>query len=255
MKPIEPLDPNRPPPNLAPAGTYKNAINYKCARCSDAGWYQVEKVRKDGTVEDKTLERCECRKAIDADNYQSQERRRLLELDGLTEQERELKFADLVPMGNIVAARDHLTAKLRTHSGGMITIDGPPGTGKSALLICTVNAGRQMGISAAYRRVSAFFNELRNQYQDGNDFQERWDTVLDAHVLAIDEIDKWSRTDWASERFDELIDERYRRATDRMTILAANNLDVLSPYNRSRLKDAMAAQYTLGGLDIRTERR
>ena len=178
-------------------------------------------------------------------------------MDGLTDSERHQRFSDLAPAGSIHLPLRDIVKAIPQHKG-FITLTGPPGTGKSALMISAVNMARESGISAAYRRLSSLFDELRDQYDQAEReraFQKRWDTLTEAHVLAIDEIDKWNQTAWAQERFDSLLDERFRRLDDRLTLLAANSIEGLSSHNRSRIRDRFAQRFELDGIDVRQEER
>lgn len=83
-------------------------------------------------------------------------------------------------------------------------------------------------------------------------FDARWNLLLSAEVLALDELDEFSATEWATERLMRLIDERWRSMGDRLTLLATN-----APVSRlpakvaSRLADGRGSVVEMGGRDLR----
>ena len=251
-----------PPPASIPPDTRLSTriVGYQCDRCSDFGFVRIQYRDQNGKIvtthpNHNNLVECDCRKAINAELYRQQQNQELIDMDGLTPVERHQRFSDLTPVGGISLVIQEIVKSVPRHRGFM-TLYGPPGTGKSAVMISAVNMARESGISAAYRRLSDLFDELRDQYDQEAAFQRRWDTLTSAKVLAIDEIDKWNQTAWAQERFDSLLDHRFRASDTRLTLLAANRLDGLSAHNRSRIFDAAFSQrFELDGLDIRQEER
>jgi DNA replication protein DnaC len=137
----------------------------------------------------------------------------------------------------------------------MVTLSGPPGTGKSTLLICAVNAAREANIPSVYVTMTDLLDYLRaafNPEQRDMSFEKRWDLLVSAEVLALDELDEFNSTPWAAERFMRLIDERWRNMHTRLTLLATNaSLSRLPPKVASRLNDGRASVWTLGGADMR----
>jgi hypothetical protein len=85
---------------------------------------------------------------------------------------------------------------------------------------------------------------LRAAYNPDNrelSFDSRWDLLVRAEVLALDELDEFNTTPWAMERFLRLIDERWRNMQTRLTLLATNSaLSQLPPKVASRLRDGRA---------------
>ena len=218
---------------------------YECPRCNDAGWLQTGEM-KEGRSE---LVRCSCKTDVDAT--------RLAKIDGILPHEREIAFEDLAITDSLQQVLPALINAVNRRQG-FITLHGEDvGTGKSALLKAAVNKARSQNKQAAYRRTSHFLQELRNQYEDKSEdsFQARWDILIDAAVLAIDEIEKWQPKEWAIEKFDDLIDDRYRRLDTHLTILAGNTLANLTPYNHSRFHDNNAKVFHIVGADIRREER
>ena len=217
---------------------------FECDHCHDAGWLQTGELENERSV----LVRCKCRAQSDAN--------RLADIDGILEHERDIDFNDFVLTESLQPVMPTLKKSVHQNAGFITLYGEDTGTGKSALLKAAVNAARNRGVKAAYRRLSHLLQELRNQYgKEDADFQARWDILIEADVLAVDEIEKWNPTGWAVERFDELIDDRYRRLDTHLTLLAGNSIDHLEQHNRSRLHDLQARLYCIEGADVRREVR
>lgn len=192
--------------------------------------------------------RCSCQLGKD------QERRAayLLRIDGLTPGERRVRFAELVRDYNPDAiARVENAATMRR---GIITLTGKPGCGKSALLMCAVNEARDANVPAVYSTVTDILDYLRAAYAPGADvsFDSRWDLLVGCEVLALDELDEFSSTPWAMERFLRLMDERWRNMDRRLTLCATNNrINSLPEKVSSRLRDGRALVLDMQPRDMR----
>lgn len=193
--------------------------------------------------------RCKCRYHADVDKRRAW----LLQIDGLTEAERALRFGVLDRRDN-GAAVDAVVAHTAARRG-MVTLTGKPGLGKSALLICAVNAAREAGAAAVYTTVTDLLDYLRAAYNpqaEGPGFDGRWDLLIKADVLALDELDEFNTTPWAMERFMRLIDERWRRMDEGLTLLATNSrINALPGKVASRLRDGRAVVIEMAGPDMR----
>ena len=99
---------------------------------------------------------------------------------------------------------------------------------------------------------------LRSAYAPTADvsYDARLETLREARVLALDEFDRWAPTPWAQEKFFQLMDYRYRNASNLLTVFAANaGLDVLPGYIASRMQDVTNYVFVLDGQDVRRVRR
>jgi DNA replication protein DnaC len=238
-------DPASPPP-ASPLPPLKG---YDCPICHDQHWvYRTSDLKHPDFGK---AFRCSCRESED----RARRTAWLHSIDGLTAAERTLDFADLLHTPENRPAIEAVTHALRARRG-MVTLVGPPGTGKSTLLCCAVNAARAVNIPAVYTTLAGLLDHLRAAYDPGRSdplpFDGRWDLLVRADLLAIDELDDFSATPWALERFNRLIDERWRHLNERLTLLATNRpLTTFPPKVASRLRDGRAQVAPLPGRDLR----
>lgn len=196
--------------------------------------------------------RCSCQTGQD----ELRRRHYLLRIDGLSPSERVKRFSDLTGGNNQSAIRQVQEATQRRR--GLISLTGKPGTGKTAMLICAVNASREANVPAVYSTVTDLLDYLRQAYAPHTEltFDARWDILIRCEVLALDELDEFNTTPWAMERFLRLMDERWR-AMDRCVTLCATNsrVNALPEKVASRLRDGRATVLELSGADMRPYQR
>jgi DNA replication protein DnaC len=193
--------------------------------------------------------RCKCQSGLDVERRH----RYLLSIDGLNPVERMVKFEDLI-RDEYNSGAIRLIESCVEWRRGMVTLIGGPGVGKSTLLQCAVNATREANVPAVYTTVTDLLDYLRQAYAPNTElsFDARWDTLIRAEVLALDELDEFNSTPWAIERFLRLMDERWRAMDSRLTICATNSrLNALPEKVVSRLRDGRAHVVELKGLDQR----
>ncbi len=232
----------------APQRTAPVVKGYDCPVCKDKMWVYLDVLMNDPRF-GKAF-RCRCQEQGD----RAKRSQWLREIDGLTAAEREMGFQWLVVTNanrDAVEAVEQATVVRR----GMVTLSGPPGTGKSTILICAVNAAREANIPSVYVTMTDLLDYLRaafNPERRDLSFEKRWDLLVSAEVLALDELDEFNCTPWAAERFLRLIDERWRNMHTHLTLLATNSsLSRLPPKVASRLHDGRASVWTLRGEDMR----
>lgn len=116
--------------------------------------------------------------------------------------------------------------RLLKQGNGWLTLYGGYGRGKTYLLAAAVNHYLKKSKPAVYVSASGMLDSLRDSY--GHD---RFDYVLrqwqTCRVLALDEVDQYHKTPWASDKFRRLLDHRYALAADpvsrnSVTLFASN---------------------------------
>lgn len=224
----------------------------RCALCNDLGWVSS------GLVPDRlgnynaNAIRCVCK----AEEDKARRAQFLLKMDGLTQREREYRFAtikDNYDPGVLTSLKATVDAR-----AGLITLMGSFGVGKTTILMCAVNEARSAGRLAIYTTVTDLLSYLRSTFQpDADDsFDKYWEALIRCEVLGLDELDEFNTTPWAMERFLRLIDERWRRMDEVLTLCATNNRPQALPGKiQSRLRDARAQMIELKGRDIRQSPR
>jgi DNA replication protein DnaC len=231
--------------------------HYHCWLCKDVGWLYATNDKGEVLFTGKSVKvvRCLCARQQDAAASAS----RLRAVDGLRAGERLLRFKDLARTRN-QSLITHVEESVQ-RGYGMVTLMGKPGTGKTSLLICAVNHAREAGVGAIYMTVTDLLIYLRQAFdpkRDSHDsgFDERWDMLIEAKILALDELDEFNTTPWAIERFLRLIDERWRRMEHCLTLCATNQpLNTLPAKVTSRLRDGRAQIFELEGVDMRLYQR
>lgn len=219
-----------------------------CPLCNDVGWLAGEMVMDRLGHMVSSAVRCSC--MADADK----QRRTafLLKMDGLTSVERTRRFGnirDTYGPGTLHGVK----LAVEQHRG-LITLNGNYGTGKSTLLICAVNEARENGRLAIYTTLADLLSYLRSTFAPDAEetFDKYWDALVKCDVLALDELDEFATTPWAMEKFLMLMDERWRRMEEVLTLCALNNrLQSLPGKVQSRLRDGRAQLITTSGPDLR----
>ncbi|MGI5862243.1 MAG: ATP-binding protein [Myxococcales bacterium] len=100
-------------------------------------------------------------------------------------------------------------------------VAGPVGTGKTHLLCATLGyLTLELGVSARYVEVSFLFSEIRKGFSENRSGLDAIQPLVDADVLAIDELGKGRQSPFELDTLDELIARRYN--TNRTTLFATN---------------------------------
>lgn len=134
------------------------------------------------------------------------------------------------------------------------TLVGEPGRGKTRILAAIVNEARKAGRTAVYTTTSELLDHLRSAYAPGANvtFDGLLDKLTTCTVLALDEFDRYSPTEWAQEKFFQLVERRYRRGDECLTCFATNaQLDDLPQYVTSRMYDRRSHVFEIVGADLR----
>ena len=220
----------------------------ECPLCHDAGWVVAQVIEtRDRHFENK-LARCTCK----AEEDRKRRYAFLQNMDGLTEDERAKSFANIQDNYEVgVLNRVQLAA---SEARGLITLQGSYGVGKTTLLMCAVNQGRDNGKLALYTTLTDLLRYLRSTFDRESEvsYDKYWQALIDCDILALDELDEPRTSDWVLEIFLRLIDERWRRIDERLTICALNGrIHSLPGKIQSRLTDGRAQIIAMGGHDMR----
>jgi DNA replication protein DnaC len=135
----------------------------------------------------------------------------LRKICGLTREMQGWTFANTVRYEGIAEAYD-VAQELATHPRRFLTLLGDYGIGKTRLLACIVNAARSAGLPAVYTTTASLLDHLRAAYAPNAEvrYDERLELVTSARVLCLDEFDRFNSTDWAQEKFFQLVDVQRR---------------------------------------------
>jgi DNA replication protein DnaC len=231
---------------------------YECERCHDVGWLMDDEEWERNGYRGGLVLCPECGEV--------RQRQRLQRLSGLSAEMQRWTFANFRRReGNrkALAAARQAVAQPR----GSILLWGDWGTGKTRLLATVVNECRGRRIAAVYTTAADLLDQLRETFnrETGEDFGSRWQTVRMVRVLALDEVDKVSPTAWAIERIVALIDARYRRLRECLTLVATNSrvedgwrlipgAGAMEGSIESRLTDGRCKVIELKGGDLRPSR-
>lgn len=150
---------------------------------------------------------------------------RLRRFSRLTGDLAEVTFSNWEPRAGLQEVPGLVRAWFKGGKGwGWLTLSGPPGTGKSHLLAAIVHASVEAGRPAIYSTLAELLGDLRDTFQPRANisFSQLLADVEEADVLCLDEVEKINPTGWAEEQLFRLLESRYRRLHQTMTILATN---------------------------------
>lgn len=158
--------------------------------------------------------------------------------------------------------RDAIEAveRIASERAGIVTLTGLPGRGKTHILHALTNEMRTLGMDAQYALTVNVLDFLRNAFspeQPAGEFDERWRLLTEIDCLCIDELDQFNGTPWAMERFQTLMDYRWRAIETKITAFAINTRpgqtlhQTLPEKVTSRLMDGRARIIQVLGEDLR----
>lgn len=127
--------------------------------------------------------------------------------------------------------RRYVTSLAEGKGPGWLALTGLPGTGKTMLLACMVNALAHANIRARYTTQAAMGREFRATYQRNSEISEAalFDQYTRTPVLLLDELAAAS-TEGTDRVLFEVLDQRYGDGLP--TVIATN-------HPRNRLEDAL----------------
>jgi DNA replication protein DnaC len=120
-----------------------------------------------------------------------------------------------------------------------LTIAGECGNGKTHLAAAIVNALLNRGVPVMFHTAPTLLDYLRATFapDSGVSFDDRFDAIKTAQVLALDDLGAETATPWALDKLYQVLDHRY---TWRLPTVVTTNVKWTSIPERvrSRLKDS-----------------
>jgi DNA replication protein DnaC len=218
-----------------------------CDICLGVGVVRAEGIPVDDPRFGK-LYPCECQ----AQALAAQRQARLAELCNMNPQEMELTLDEFASRGK-GSTTDEIVRRVRKFADcptGFITLHGGPGNGKTLALMGLANHFRRLGKLSVYVPLVDLVEWIRAGYGPDADqsAEQRYNMVVQAYFLAIDETEKVKGTDWVEQLLARLLDRRYRDARERLThtalALNASPFETFPEHIVSRLRDANFAVET-----------
>jgi DNA replication protein DnaC len=181
----------------------------------------------------------------------------LREVCGLTEELAALTRQTVTRLPGNAAAYDEALALIE-NPAWFYTLHGGYGVGKTWLLAMIVNECRQRGWISIYTTTAEVMDHLRAAYAPDAQvaIDDRWERLITARVLILDEIDKFNPTPWALEKFFELCNLRYRDGAHCLTGFATNApIGSIDGSLLSRMRDQRCQIHEVTGIDLRRIRK
>lgn len=136
---------------------------------------------------------------------------------------------------------------------GWLILAGDYGTGKTRLVYAALGEMAARSRYGRYLTMPDLLDQLRDGIKAGL-YAERLDRVVEAPILALDELDKFrADSGWAVDVLEKLFIRRYREARYTGTILVYNRerADRLPEFLQSRVRDSHFRLIELDGPDLR----
>ena len=131
---------------------------------------------------------------------------------------------------------------------GWLALTGPVGSGKTHLLAATVNRCVERGVPAFYISVPDLLDHLRSTFGPTSEvtYDQLFDHVRNAAVLALDDLGAHATTPWAQEKLNQILNHRFNRQLPTIVALSVP-LGHLDEQLRARLEDrSLVLVITLG---------
>lgn len=131
---------------------------------------------------------------------------------------------------------EKVRGKIRTWVTNMrswLTLSGPAGTGKTMWLAMLANYYISQNRPTIYTTMAELLDDLRETFDPNHRdkaYSQLFADIMEADVLCLDEIEKFSPSAWAEEKVFQLLENRFRNRGTRLTILATQR-DLRSPHS------------------------
>jgi DNA replication protein DnaC len=176
---------------------------------------------------------------------------------GLSEDELNLTWDSIYDLNN---AREAVAAvhQALDRGYGWVFLYGGNGLAKTLILQAAVAQSIQAGQESAYTRMTDIIDHLRRSFDasdPGSEEERRLERWATMPVLAIDEFDRVTSTEYAGNRRFLLLDRRYQAAVRRepsVTLMASNSdPTTFDGYLASRIFDGRFTAIRMIGDDVR----
>jgi len=189
--------------------------------------------------------------------------------DGATRRERLLRYSRLGPLRRMTfetlnksgrspesMAQERYTeavevvSQFAEHPEGWLVLTGPHGSGKTHLAAAVANGLIDRGDPALFLSVADLLDELRGSYDEDAevDYEQRLAQMRDAPLLVLDDLDGYSETAWAREKFVQLVTHRFNALLPTVFTSVRNPSEIDARLS-SRLTDPAIAQLVDLGSD------
>ena len=176
---------------------------------------------------------------------------------GLLPDDLERTWDFIIDTGNIMSAVNAIKEVLN-RGYGWVYIHGEYGVAKTTLLkIAIAEWFNRHGSGCRYVNMADLIDDLRSSYDEERSQSEivkRMNKWSDVHLLAIDEMDKGSLTEFVKERRFAILNKRYEKAVYKqsITLMVSNSPpEELGSYLFSRIRDNRFDVVHLNGEDAR----
>ena len=160
---------------------------------------------------------CGCVRDEDARTRQD----RLLRYSRLGSLER-FTFASLLPRGRstVTAAQEryaHVVEaahRFADQPEGWLVLTGVPGSGKTHIAAAIANRAIERGVPALFLSVADLLDQLRASYADDAEvpYEQLLEQIRNSPVAIFDDLDAYSATPWAREKFYQVVSHRFHAA-------------------------------------------
>lgn len=189
--------------------------------------------------------------------------------DGETRRERLLRYSRLGPLqrmsfdtlidgGRSTEPADQsryreaveVVERFAEHPEGWLVLTGPHGVGKTHLAAAIANRLIDRGEPALFLSVADLLDELRASYDEDAEvgYERLLAQLRDAPVLVLDDLDGYSETAWAREKFIQVVTHRFNSMLPTV-FTGVRTLADIDPRLASRLTDPAIAQLVELGSD------
>lgn len=243
---------------MAPTSALSAAAEFKSTslgdaalECPDCGGARF--VRVTANIEDPAFGRavpCGCALREDDDSR----RERLLRYSRLGSLER-FTFETLLATGRSTDSRvqEHYSTAVEAarrfadHPQGWLVLSGVPGCGKTHLAAAIANRVIERGHPVLFLSVADFLDKLRSSYTEDAEtsYESLTEQLRTAPLAVLDDLDSYSETPWAREKFAQLVSYRFHAALPTVFTCAGLN-DQIDERLAARLSDpALSQQFVL----------